>query len=267
MRAHVIVIMPPGGELRSSVTQAVEDLLVEELIPKATVEALDKRVLRRLRELRSRSPRTGRLAGLYVMPSDAAIALPAEHHLARQFRAVVADNGFWSAIEADHGIELTAGTLARDRRVGDQRQAFSAVVVDHGEDAEPPSFDEDIGQEVERPAFAGTGRDRHGFTGAVERIRSTPLATTAPFHRETFFLVQPSTFFMVHRDTLAFEHHADPAMTSRQCSVRTNLWRRRTRGVFRPSTHQLLTILCTDHIAAAFQQYGRRDNAHPRCYV
>ncbi len=125
MRTDVVVVVPPEGERGSRVSQAGEDLLVQEFIPQAAVEALDEGVL-------------GRLAGLDIVPRDAAIALPAEHRPTGQLGAVVAHDGLGPAIEPDHGIKLPGDAMPRDRGIGDQRQTFPSVVVDNGKDAEPP---------------------------------------------------------------------------------------------------------------------------------
>ena len=68
--------------------KAVEDLLVEKLIPQSAIERLDEGVL-------------GRLARLNVVPGDPLIALPTEDHAAGQLRAINADDRLRLSIEPD----------------------------------------------------------------------------------------------------------------------------------------------------------------------
>jgi hypothetical protein len=50
-------------------------------------------------------------------------------------------------------IEFTADPNARQRCVGNQRQAFARAVVDDRQDAEAPPVGELVRHEVERPAL------------------------------------------------------------------------------------------------------------------
>ena len=52
-------------------------------------------------------------------------------------------------------IQFAGDPHARQRGVGDQRQALPRAVVDHRQDAEAPAVEELIGDEVERPALVG----------------------------------------------------------------------------------------------------------------
>jgi hypothetical protein len=49
----------------------------------------------------------------------------------------------------DDRVQLASDAPAGDRGIGNQRQAFASEVVDHGEDAEPPTIGERVGDEVE----------------------------------------------------------------------------------------------------------------------
>ena len=48
MRPDVVVVVSPSGQLAPGVGQAVEQLLVQELVPQTAVERLDEAVLLRL---------------------------------------------------------------------------------------------------------------------------------------------------------------------------------------------------------------------------
>ena len=54
--------------------------------------------------------------------------------------------------------ELARHTRARQRRVGNQRQALAAEVVDDGEDAKAPTRAEHIRQKIQAPALVRTRR-------------------------------------------------------------------------------------------------------------
>ena len=93
-----------------------EEVLVEALVAEAAVQALDEAVLRRL------SRRN-------VVPFDAPIFLPLQDRARGQLGAVVGDDHQRSAARLDEGIELPRHSLAGERRVDDERQAFPREVV------------------------------------------------------------------------------------------------------------------------------------------
>ena len=75
VRPHVIIVVPPRGDDLASFPETQEDVLIEALIAKFAVEALDESVLHRF-------------AGLDVVPGDP-IDGPAQHRATSQFSAVV----------------------------------------------------------------------------------------------------------------------------------------------------------------------------------
>jgi len=116
MRADsVVVVTPPAGRL-PHMSEVVEDLFIEELIPQTSIEVFDEGVLRRL-------------AWRDVMPAGAVAVLPFKHCAAGQLCSIVADNHPWLAMETDERVELAGGAQTRDRRAGDQAEAFAREVM------------------------------------------------------------------------------------------------------------------------------------------
>jgi hypothetical protein len=98
-------------------------MLVETFVTQPAVEALDEAVL-------------SWLARRDVMPLDIALMLPSQDGARSQFCPVVADHHAGVATYLCDPIEFTRHTDVRERVVDDQRQAFPAEVIDHGQDAE-----------------------------------------------------------------------------------------------------------------------------------
>src|ERR1041385_190666 len=103
MRSRFVVIAPPSLQHSARVRQRPEKRLVEQLVAKSAIEALDKAVLLRL-------------AWCDVVPADAGRVGPAQDRVRGQFGAVVAYNGAGLSTQADHIIQLAGDTPARDRR-------------------------------------------------------------------------------------------------------------------------------------------------------
>ena len=113
-----IVIVSPRRQQRSRFVERGEQRLVQQLVAQPPVETLDERVLLRF-------------AGLDVVPVDAAGLAPFEDRHAGQLGAVVGDACHRSGSPPrDHGVQLARDAGSRERRVGDQRQAFPRGVRD-----------------------------------------------------------------------------------------------------------------------------------------
>src|SRR5215813_905346 len=115
-----IIIDPPGLDDPARHRQATERVLVKAFVAEAAVEAFDEGVLHRL-------------AGRDVMPTDAAVLLPAQHDVGGELAAVVADNQQRLLALGDDRIELTCDPAAGDRSVDNERQALAGEVVDNNE--------------------------------------------------------------------------------------------------------------------------------------
>jgi len=155
------------------VVEAEEQSFVQQLIAHTTVEAFAEAVLHGL-------------ARRNIMPLDLAFGRPGEDGVRGEFRPVIRDDHSRFSAPTDQRRQLTGDTLARDRCVGDRRQAFARHVVDDVEDAEPPAAGELVMHEVQRPARIRPWLDND------RRPRADSAAAGPAFaHRKPFFAVKP----------------------------------------------------------------------------
>ena len=96
-----IVIDPPSLNDLPCMTVTREQMLIQTLVTKATVEALDKTVLHRF-------------PGLDVMPLDAGVFLPFENGVRCQFRPVIADDHLGQPTRFSNPVELSGNANAGD---------------------------------------------------------------------------------------------------------------------------------------------------------
>jgi hypothetical protein len=85
------------------------------------------------------------------MPVDADIDCPRQDRVAGEFGAIVADDCRGLASRDDQEIELARDPDAGKRDVRDRCQALSGAIVIDGENAEAPTADELVGDEIQRP--------------------------------------------------------------------------------------------------------------------
>ena len=76
------------------------------------------------------------------MPGDAGGLGPGEHGIRGELGAVIADDELGLAAHRHERAQLSRHPLARNRGVDDGGQAFLGYVVDHVQDAQPPTGDE-----------------------------------------------------------------------------------------------------------------------------
>ena len=94
-------------------------------------------------------------------------------------------------------IEFARDPDARDRGVGDQRQALAGAIIDHDQDAHATTVDELVSDEVELPAIVRPLRDQH------RRPRAQgALATAPPTYHEALLAIEPEQAFVVHLEAL-----------------------------------------------------------------
>jgi hypothetical protein len=169
----VIVVADPGADLLARVVEAEKQRFVQELIAHAPVEALAEAILHGL-------------ARRDVTPLDLAVARKREDRVRGELRPVVGDDHARFAAPPDQRRQLPGDAIARDRRVGDRREAFARHVVDDVENAEPPATGELVMHEVQRPARVRLRLDKD------RRPRSDRAAAgPALAHREPFLAVKP----------------------------------------------------------------------------
>lgn len=136
MRPDCIVIVTLECQLSSCFLYTVEDFLIEQLVPKAAVEAFDERVLLRL-------------VGIDVVPMHGSLVSPLQDCPAGEPRAVVADNAAWLAIEPDQGTKLPDNPCSRQASVCDKAQAFPRAIVYDRQHSKLPRSAEAVGHEVQ----------------------------------------------------------------------------------------------------------------------
>lgn len=101
MRSLGIVIGNPRGDGAAGMVDAEEQALVEQLVAHSPVETLDEGILLRL-------------AGLDIVPVDAADLAPFEDRHAGEFGAVVGDAcSRLGSPPRNHGVQLAANAVAR----------------------------------------------------------------------------------------------------------------------------------------------------------
>src|SRR6185312_11862481 len=98
----------------------------------------------------------------------------------------------------------------------DQAQALAGEVIDHHQDAEPPTIGQRVRGKVERPTLVRSLRQRHRRPCA-----QSALATTTPTHLQSLLAIQPPQPLVVHADPLPFQQQlqtppAKPTAVGRQ---------------------------------------------------
>src|SRR5690606_16269311 len=101
VRAVVIVIVAPGLQHQPRLRQRAEQRFIEQFITKPRVEALGESVLLRL-------------AGLDVLPANAAFIGPFEDRVRGQFRSIVRQYRLRLAAPGDDAAEFARHALAGD---------------------------------------------------------------------------------------------------------------------------------------------------------
>ena len=97
MRPDGVVIVAPKGDLAAGVVQRVEDLLVQQLIAQAAVEAFDEGVLLGL-------------AGIDVVPGDVVLVCPLQDGATGELGAVITDDAGSCGFRQNRtAISLSAG--------------------------------------------------------------------------------------------------------------------------------------------------------------
>ena len=138
--ADVVVVVLPGSQHCAGLRERGEQRLVQQLVAQPAVEALDEGVLRSACRARCSATRSGSPGTSAGSPCWSARCRCRRHT--------------WpAAARGDDRLELARDPQARERGVGDQRQAFAGEVVDDRENAEAPAVGERIRQEVEAPAL------------------------------------------------------------------------------------------------------------------
>ena len=94
MRPDVVVVVAPDSQLASGIGEAVEQLLIEQLVAQRSVERFNERILLRL-------------ARVDVVPLYPVLARSLQDCPARKLRPIIADDASRFAIEAHQRVEFT----------------------------------------------------------------------------------------------------------------------------------------------------------------
>jgi hypothetical protein len=115
---------------------------------------------------------------------DLMIDCPSEDRVRGELGAVVGDDHLRLATDLDQHGQLAGHPSARDRGVGDRRQALSRHVIDDVENTEAPAESELVVDE--RPARVDPGLDQDRGAGS-----NGPPSGSALAHRQPFLPIEP----------------------------------------------------------------------------
>jgi hypothetical protein len=111
MGAFRVIVFAPGGQRCAGLVQGRVQSFIQELVPQAAVEALDKGSL-------------GRLSGCGVMPVEFAVIHELQDRVRGELGPVIADDRLWLAAGVEQRRQFTRDPSPRQRGVGDQGKAF-----------------------------------------------------------------------------------------------------------------------------------------------
>jgi transposase len=120
------------------------------------------------------------------MPRDPVVLRPGEHGVGSELGPVVRHDHAGLPTTLDQHRQFARVASARDRGVGDRRQALSRHVIDDVQDAEPPASGELVMNKIQRPAGVGSRLDQD----RRPRSHSAP-PTPSLAHRQAFFAIEP----------------------------------------------------------------------------
>ena len=165
MRAVVVEVGAPGRDQNASMAQAIEQVLVQAFVAHPAVKAFHEPVLHWL----SRRD---------VMPVNLAVFLPFQDGIAGEFGPIIADDHTWIAAHLSDPVQFMRDTVTRQRRIDHSSKAFPAKVVDHIENAEPPTTRQAVRHEVEAPPLVRPLGDRHRRPGAHCALATAALTNS-----------------------------------------------------------------------------------------
>jgi hypothetical protein len=217
MRSFGIVVDAPTFDYSASLGEAVKDLLIQAFVSKASVEALDECILRRLSRCN-------------IVPFDASSTCPLQSRSRSQLGTIVGNQHQWYATPSDESVELAHDPFATDRSIDDQSQRFSREIIDDAQYPETPTPIDRIGYEVEAPSLIRALRDGQGCPGSC-----CPLAATSTSNRQLLFSIEPKQFLVIENEPFLLEEQAEPSVAEPPTFSRenaqplTHLWRIRLR--------------------------------------
>src|SRR6516164_3844192 len=148
------------------------------------------------------------------MPRYLVIVGPTQNGIAGELGTVVTHDCPGRAALDEQPIELAGDPDARDRGIGNQRQALARAVIDDHQDAKPPTVDELIGCEVDRPALIRELRNGHWRT----RPKGS-LASASPAYHEPLLAIEPKQALMVHDEALPSQQYVQTTVAEPSAHV------------------------------------------------
>lgn len=127
MRAALVVVLTPCRDQNTGFSQARKPMVVEALIPEASIEAFYEGVL-------------GRFAGLNHLELDAMLVSPLIERLAREFWALVCADRPGVAPESGSLVKHPGDIHARNPKVCNQIDCFLAEIINDGQHLDPPTI-------------------------------------------------------------------------------------------------------------------------------
>ena len=111
VRPAGVEVGDPARDCGARMAEIEEQGLVQEFVTQATLETLTDAVLHRL-------------SGRNEVPGDLVLARPGEHRVRGELGTIVGDDELGLAAPRHQSRKLASDPLARDRRIGDRRQAL-----------------------------------------------------------------------------------------------------------------------------------------------
>lgn len=136
VRTRRVVAGDPGIDRPAGMHKIGEEHLIEQFVPHPAVEGFDVAVLHGL-------------PWCDAVPLDPMPFRPGQHGVGRKLGAVIGDDHPRLATPLDERRQLAGNPSARDRGVGDGRQAFESDIVHHVQDAEAAAVGEPAVHEVQ----------------------------------------------------------------------------------------------------------------------
>ena len=157
-----VIFRAPGRDLGSRIEQIPEPAHVQTLISKPAIEAFDVRVLRRL-------------AWLDVNRIDPLLDAPRQEVPRADLGPIITSDRHGRATPVDNLLKRARHAAARHGRIHVQRQAFTRIAIDHGEDPQPASAGGDIADKVDRPLLIRRRQHRSRPQCAFEPFAASSL--------------------------------------------------------------------------------------------
>src|SRR5574343_333717 len=134
----LVVVAAPSGNQDTSLGQARKPMVVQTLIPKAAVEALDERIL-------------CRFSRLDQLELHTVLVSPLVQCLAGKFRPLVSPDRLRIAPETSRLIEHSGHVMSRYSEINGEINGLLAEVIDDSQHLDPAAIGQCVTDEIHRP--------------------------------------------------------------------------------------------------------------------